>query len=114
MDIKKLITERTHDYYWKDNINCAATTLKILAELFRIDCCPQVLDSAIGMHGAAEYGAQCGLVEGSLMSLGIIGRKRGIPDVKIKAYCREFACRFEKRLACNMKQVLRPKNINGR
>ena len=64
MEIREQITERVHDYYWKDNINCATTTLMILAELFRIDCGSQVLDSAIGMHGAAEYGAQCGLAEG--------------------------------------------------
>ena len=27
MDIKTLVDKRTHDYYWRDNINCTITTL---------------------------------------------------------------------------------------
>jgi len=28
MNVKNLIDKRVHDYYWKDNINCAMTMLK--------------------------------------------------------------------------------------
>jgi len=37
----------------------------------RVHQCPQLLDAAVGMHGAGKYGAQCGLVEGSLMFIGL-------------------------------------------
>jgi hypothetical protein len=65
-----LVRERVHTYYWRNDINCAITTLKILSERFGIELSAQVIDSALGMHGAGEYGAQCGLVEGVLMFKG--------------------------------------------
>ncbi|MDD5014829.1 MAG: hypothetical protein PHW73_06985 [Atribacterota bacterium] len=67
MKVKNLIDERVHVYYWKDKINCAMTTLKILGEIFSIDLDPQVSNSAIGLNGAGRYQAQCGLVEGALI-----------------------------------------------
>ena len=74
MDEKEIIHRRVHDYYWKDDINCAKTTLKILAEIFEVPLKDQVLDSATGLHGAGRYDAQCGLVEGALMFTGILGK----------------------------------------
>ena len=49
MNVKNLIDKRVCDYYWKDNINCAMTTLKILGEIFSIDLAPQVLNLAIDL-----------------------------------------------------------------
>jgi len=36
MDIKTLVDKRTNSYYWRDNINRAITTLKILDEILSI------------------------------------------------------------------------------
>ena len=44
--------------------------MRILSHLFSFPLEEQTLDAAIGMHGAGGLGAQCGLVEGSLMFIG--------------------------------------------
>ena len=83
MENRDYIKAKVNKYYWQDDINCATTNLKILSDIFSIELSEQVIDAALGMHGAGKYGAQCGLVEGTLMFLGIIGRGKGIPDDKI-------------------------------
>ena len=75
------------DYYWKDDINCVMCTLGILGEVFSIDLTPQVLDPAIGLNGTGKYQAQCGLVEGTLMFIGILGKQRKVPYETIKKLC---------------------------
>jgi len=87
MAYEKFIKDRVHEYYWTDDINCATTTLKILSEAFAIKLKDQIIDAAIGMHGAGEFGAQCGLVEGTLMFMGIAGRARCIQDENIVKSC---------------------------
>ena len=81
--MSEFVKSRVAKYYWEDDINCATTSLKILSEKFGVDLSDQVVDAAVGMHGAGEYGAQCGLVEGALMFLGISGRRQHIPDEAI-------------------------------
>lgn len=56
------IEKRVHDLYWKDDINCARTILICLSELFDIFLEQQIIFSAIGLHGAGGFRAQCGLV----------------------------------------------------
>jgi hypothetical protein len=75
MIIEESIRKKVHDYYWEDDVNCATVMLKILSELHDLKLDQQVVNSAIGMHGAGRFGAQCGLVEGSLMFIGIFGKK---------------------------------------
>lgn len=109
--MEQLINARVHKYYWEDNINCAQTTLKILGEIFGVKFNEQVLDSAIGMHGAGRYGAQCGLVEGTLMFIGIFGKKKGLKGDKIADKCYSFAKDFEKEFGSLLCKVLRPEGF---
>jgi hypothetical protein len=102
------VQKRVARYYWRDDINCATTSLKILSEHFDVPLSDQVIHAALGMHGAGEYGAQCGLVEGTLMFLGIWGRSLGLPDAVIIAACRAFAEGFEKRFQSLSCAILRP------
>ena len=111
MTIEKFVEDRVHKYYWKDDINCATTTLRILSEAFDIELNEQVMDSAIGMHGAGEFGAQCGLVEGALMFLGIAGRAKGIPDEDIVKSCQDYARQFEVDFGSLQCRVLRPQGF---
>ena len=111
MTREKFIAERVHEYYWEDGINCATTTLKILSEVFAIELNDQVIDSAIGMHGAGKFGAQCGLVEGALMFLGIAGRAKEILDEEIVKSCQDFARQFETRFGSLQCSVLRPRGF---
>ena len=107
----KIIKSKVHNYYWRDNINCATTTIKILSEVFKIKINQQVIDSALGMHGAGEYGAQCGLVEGALMFLGIFGKSNNIPNDVIIKSCKQFAKEFEEKFTSLQCSILRPEGF---
>jgi len=112
MKTDKFVKRKVSKYYWKDEINCATTTLKTLSEAFEIELNNQVIDAAQGMHGAGEYGAQCGLVEGTLMFLGIFARENGIPDDSIVESCNKFAGQFENQFNSLQCSLLRPEGFN--
>jgi C_GCAxxG_C_C family probable redox protein len=112
LELKDIIQDSVRKYYWQNDFNCATTNLKILSEIFSIELAEQVIDAALGMHGAGKYGAQCGLVEGTLMFLGIIGRIKGITDDKIVDSCNEFAKQFENRFQSLLCKILRPEGFH--
>jgi hypothetical protein len=62
-----IVSERVAQFYWQHDRNCATTTLCVLAELFAIELNKQTIDAAVALHGAGKYGAQCGLLEGSII-----------------------------------------------
>jgi C_GCAxxG_C_C family probable redox protein len=111
MDTQSLIEKRVHTYYWDNKYNCAITTLKILSERFNIQLQSQVIDSAVGMHGAGGYRAQCGLVEGALMFLGILDRTRNQTNEEIDNHCQEYARQFEARFGSLLCRELRPEGF---
>jgi hypothetical protein len=112
LDTQSFVQKRVESYYWNNDLNCATTNLLILSETFCVKLSDQVVDSALGMHGAGEYGAQCGLVEGTLMFLGIIGRLIGIPDKDIINSCKEFAGKFENQYSSLLCNILRPEGFS--
>lgn len=91
MEKAEWIGQKVHELYWQHDINCARTTLICLAGCFDVVLQEQTLSSAIGLHGAGGYRAQCGLVEGSLMFIGIYGRMKGKTDGETAQICYEFA-----------------------
>ena len=91
------INERVHELYWKYDINCARTALTCLCELFHVSLEEQTLNAAIGLHGAGGYRAQCGLVEGALMFIGIYFSQKGKSDSEIAGICYQFAEEFTQR-----------------
>lgn len=111
MKYNDLIEERVHDYYWEKDLNCAATILKTLAEIFEIGLDSQVINSAVGMHGAGKFGAQCGLVGGALMFLGILGSKKVISQKKIINTCYNFANEFQEEYGSLVCRELRPEGF---
>lgn len=102
------VKTRVHGYYWKQDLNCATASLLIMGEYFDVAPAAQVLDSAIGMHGAGGHRAQCGLVEGTLMFIGIIGRARSIADRETISFCKLFAERFAEEFSSLQCSILRP------
>lgn len=108
----KKIENEVHKYYWHDDINCATTTLKVLASHFSVILSEQVIDSALGMHGAGKYGAQCGLVEGTLLFIGIFGRIKKLDDQKIVKTCYGYANEFEKIFSSLLCNEIRPEGFN--
>ncbi len=110
-NVKKMIDDRVHKYYWNNDYNCATTMLKILGEIHDVELHQQALDAALGMHGAGQYGAQCGLVEGVLMFLGIYGRKNNIKDPETIKRCYLFADEFNREFKSLYCSKLRPQGF---
>jgi C_GCAxxG_C_C family probable redox protein len=100
--------ERIHELYHVKDYNCARTTLICLAEQFPVELHEQALNAAIGMHGAGRFRAQCGLVEGALMFIGIYGAQKGLSDKKVAKLCFLFAEAFTKRFGSLLCRELRP------
>ena len=84
---------RVHELYWKKDCNCAKTMLLCLCEHFCIPLQEQTLHAATGMHGAGRFRAQCGLVEGALMFIGIAGAACGLSNKETTARFGSLACR---------------------
>ena len=76
-------------------MNCARTTLLCLSELFKVAIEPQIMWSAVGLHGAGGYRAQCGLVEGTLMFIGIYFHRLGKTESEMVSACYNFASAFD-------------------
>ena len=99
--MKEYIAKRVHELYWKEDINCARTTLACLSELFEISIEPQTSWSAVGLHGAGGYRAQCGLVEGTLMFIGIYLHAIGKTEDEIVSACYSDPPHMCENLTCN-------------
>lgn len=112
VNIQDFIEDRVSRYYWNDDINCARTVLKILAEHFQVPITDQLYHAAVGMHGAGGYRAQCGLVEGALMFLGIFGNQRGFTEEQTTAACKAFAEQFENNFSSLQCRFLRPEGFS--
>lgn len=106
--MKKFIFQQVHELYWKYDINCARTTLTCLASCFNMKLKEETLNATIGLHGAGGYRAQCGLVEGGLMFLGIYFHEREKTDVQIASICYDYADEFTKKFGSLKCYVLRP------
>ncbi len=105
------IKERVHESYYDNNINCARTTLKLLTETFGIEIQKQTYDAAIGMHGAGKFGAQCGLVEGALLFIGIFLEGK-LSDKEIASICYNYAEEFTNQFDSLSCSELRPGGFN--
>lgn len=102
------IEQQVHELYWNKNFNCAKTMLTCLGTSFGIALDPQVLHAATGMHGAGRFRAQCGLVEGALMFIGIFGAELKRTDKDIEKLCYRFAEAFTARFGSLLCRDLRP------
>ena len=100
--------QRVHDLYWNHDWNCARTMLACLGEKFGIPMAEQCFHAAVGMHGAGRFRAQCGLVEGALMFIGIAAVAAGKTDKDIESLCFRFAEAFTNRFGSLLCRDLRP------
>ena len=106
--MKECIKNWVHELYWNDDINCARTAIICLSELFETAVEPQTIWSAVGLHGAGGYRAQCGIVEGTLMFIGIYLHELGKTESEIVSACYNFASAFEKEFGSLRCFELRP------
>lgn len=111
--MENFVNERVATYFHVNDYNCVRTDLLTLAEYFQVELHGQVLAAAVGMHGAGGYRAQCGLVEGTLLFLGIIGAERGVAEEKVVDACHDFGETFEKEFSSLQCRSLRPGGFNN-
>ncbi|UQZ90402.1 redox-active protein [Deltaproteobacteria bacterium Smac51] len=103
-----LIKELVHQYYWQEDLNCARSALRGLERIFDLPLGEQIIQASAGLHGAGGYRAQCGLVEGPLLFLGLYGHKTGSAETEIVEACYRFAEGFEKKFGSLRCRELRP------
>jgi len=109
--IKQFISDEVHTHYWEHDDTCAVTTLTIVCRLFRFNLDTQILDAALGLWGAGGHRAQCGLIEGALMSIGLLGSRHGLDREQVSRLCRSFAESFEARFGSLACRELRPEGF---
>jgi len=109
--LEKLINTRVHDYYWKENFNCAITTLKILSELHYPELHPQIIEAAFGLN-AGRCGSQCGLVEGALLFIGVYGSQNDMTKEEIADVCHRYCNEFQKVFGSLLCKELRPQGFS--
>ena len=109
---KDIVTTMVRENYWINDYNCATTTLIVLSELFNTPLEQQVLYASRGMYGAGGFRAQCGLVEGTLMFLGILGTEKELDNPAIAGLCYKYAEEFTKEFGSLLCRDLRPEGFN--
>ena len=111
INLEIFIRDKVEHYYFNKDLNCAATVLIIFSELFKIELSDQVISSATGMNGAGKFGAQCGLLEGTLMFLGILGKELKYTKENITEICYDFTKNFEGEYESLLCSRLRPEGF---
>jgi hypothetical protein len=111
MDYKDFVKAKIGYYFCEKDYNCAITTLRILSEYFNLPVSSQVIESAIGLGSLGNYGAQCGLIDGAVMFMGILGKEHGFDDETIAGLANEYAGEFEKKFESLSCRVLRPEGF---
>ena len=112
MNLIEFVTPRVREAYWVDDAHCTPTMLGILSEIFSAPIYEQVYQAASGMHGAGLFGAQCGLVEGALMFIGIVGRGKGMSIDEVEPICYEFAEGFQREFGSLLCREIRPEGFS--
>ncbi len=102
------VVERVHYFYHEAGINCAVGTLSLLSDIFDVKLQEQVYDSALAMHGAGKYGAQCGLLEGGIMFTSIYAKQNGLDKKVIVPLIYKWSSLFEKEMGSLVCRELRP------
>lgn len=105
------IEKQVHACYWVKNINCTRTMLLCLSKQFAVPIGSDLYAAAAGMHGAGGFGAQCGLVEGVLLFIGLLYSQKGLPEEQGIDACYEFATEFRKKFGWLECRRLRAKEL---
>ena len=105
---KDYIAQQVHALYYGQDLNCARTTLLCLSGLCQVPVGAEVMAAAVGLHGAGGLGAQCGLVEGGLMFLGLYAAYLGRTEAEAVAACRGYGWAFLQKFGSLTCAGLRP------
>jgi len=112
MEAREYIENKVRQLYREQNMNCARTTLTCLSELLNTPVNEQTFASAIGMHGAGGFRAQCGLVEGGLMFIGLYFDAIGKSEREAVKACYKYAVEFTEKFGSLTCRELRPQGFS--
>lgn len=110
--MKEFIAGKVHELYYEYDLNCARTTMQCLSALLDTPVEEQTYTAAVGLFGAGGYRAQCGLVEGALMFIGVYYKALGRSEAEAVRACYSFAEAFEARFGSLRCRELRPGGFN--
>jgi hypothetical protein len=112
MTLEELVATRVERMYHDDDISCVHATLKILSEVFETKVAQQTYDSSWGMAGGGgSYGGQCGLIQGGIMFIGILGTNRGLDQDTLTQHCYDYSALAEKELGSLLCREIRPEGF---
>ncbi len=112
MTLEELVAARVEAMYHDDDLSCVHATLKILGEVFAVEVSPQTFDASSGMFGGGgNYGAQCGLVQGAVMFVGILGAGREMDTETLGRHCFDLSERLEGELGSLVCREIRPEGF---
>ncbi|WP_297219808.1 C-GCAxxG-C-C family protein [uncultured Desulfovibrio sp.] len=106
-DLRQEVAPLVHEAYWEKRLNCALISLTLLGRLFDVPVEAPVLAAAGGLNGAGRFQAQCGLVEGPMMFLGLLGARHGLNHKAVGKWCYRYADSFQQRFGSLNCRVLR-------
>ncbi|MEZ5360681.1 MAG: C-GCAxxG-C-C family protein [Candidatus Zixiibacteriota bacterium] len=108
MNNKDFIEEKINLYFCTLDHNCAETVLEMLSEKFDFPLDKQVIYAAAAHNGLGQYRAQCGLITGAVMFIGIVAQSQGRDKDYINAITYGLAEIFDKSFGALDCRTLRP------
>lgn len=85
--------------------------MKILSEIFHCKLHPQVIEATYGLN-AGRIGSQCGLVEGTLMFIGVYGYQKRLDSPQIAELCDKLSKEFQNEFGSVLCKELRPQGFS--
>jgi len=108
MTNREFVEKKVHEVYYGEDMNCARTTMVCLSSLFNVKLEEQTMNAGLGMHGAGGFRAQCGLVEGALMFIGVYGKTIGLSNEEVVKACYKYGEEFTSKFGSLTCRELRP------
>ncbi|MCK5126643.1 MAG: C_GCAxxG_C_C family protein [candidate division Zixibacteria bacterium] len=112
MNERQFIEDKIKIYFEIEEHNCAVCVIKVLSERFDFPIEQQTLDACLAQNGLGQYGAQCGLITGATMFLGIVAAQNNWEKEKLYLHTRELTALFEKKFKSLLCSAIRPEGFH--
>jgi len=97
MELQEYIARRVEQEYHDLDTPCTPTTIKILSEVFKLELPKELVELSFALSGISKHGAQCGLVEGVLVMIGLIGHRQGLDKEVLAEICSDFLKQYDQK-----------------
>ena len=111
MIIENKIKELVKEAYWVRDENCCIALIKTISDIFSLDISGELISAAAALPGAGRFGAQCGLITGGIMIIGIIGKSQQKSNDEIRNISYNYSKMFFEKYYSLMCKELRPQGF---